>query len=236
MNRTATAALSPITGKALSITVLVIVIPLLYLAITSLLAGVSHQQAKLFLEDWGRVGKEPSERAWLFARDAAENAVAKSPVDNGEYADTLGRVYEWHRVFAPFGDAEAEDARRQAVAAYRKSIVIRPLWPYTHIQLAYAKLRLLELDDEFHQALAEARRLGAGRMRVHALLAEIGMISWPQLSIDEQNATWQSLELVLRYQPNRAKSLQTLAQNAGLYPQLCAALDRTLLQQRSWCK
>lgn len=235
MSRSSAAAISPAGLRVLSGLVLLLALPLTYLAFTTLMAGLSHQQAWLFLDDWGRSGEAPSERAWQLTVDAAENAVAWSPADNGEYADTLGRAYEWYGIDAPFGDASAEDARRMAVSAYRESITSRPLWPYTRVQLAYAKLRLLEFDDEFHQVLSEARRLGAGRVRIHAPLAEIGMIAWPQLNADERKATWQSLELVLRYHHRRANPLQALAKDAGLHDQLCAALDPELLQKRRWC-
>ncbi len=229
-------ALSPQGLKVVAILVALLAVPLGWLGFTSLVAGLSHSQAQLFLDDWGKSGQEPSERAWQLTTNAAERARVWYPGTNAAYADSLGRAYEWYKVKLPFGHPEAEAARRQAVEAYRESIASRPLWPYTWAQLAFAKLRLLEFDDEFDLALKKAAELGRERVRVHAPLAEIGMIAWPSLDTEQRAATWRSLELVLRYDPRRAKYLHQLAKEANLYPQLCAALDPELLQKRRWCR
>ncbi|NIV36152.1 MAG: hypothetical protein GWN58_43905, partial [Anaerolineae bacterium] len=55
--------------------------------------------------------------------------------------------------------------------AYRRSVEWRPLWPYTWVRLAYTKLSLLALDDEFDRALAKAARLGPWRIDVNQPLA-----------------------------------------------------------------
>ncbi|PSL15777.1 hypothetical protein CLV44_10358 [Marinobacterium halophilum] len=230
-------ALPPAGLKVLSVLLLLLALPLGYLGFTTFVAALSHQQAKLFLDHWGDKKTEPSVQAWQVAVDASEHALSWSPGSNGAYADTQGRVYEWYQVqSAPFGDSAAELARRKALAAYRQSVESRPLWPYTRVQVAYAKLRLLEFDAEFDTALVRARTLGEGRVRVHAPLVEIGMIAWPSLDAEQRAATWESLALLLRYAPRKAKSLQVLAQKAGLYPQLCVSLDPDLLKQRGWCQ
>ena len=235
MSRKRSSSLPPARLKLLVGVVVLLVLPLLYLSFTTLMAGITGRQAQMFLDDWGQKGKDPSEKAWQFAVDAAERSLEWTPGSGAAHADRLGRILEWYRVSQPFGDAEAEPARRQAVEAYRQSVEARPLWPYTRIQLAYAKLRLLEFDDEFHQQLAEARRLAPWRVRIHGPLAEIGMIAWPQLNAQQKAETWQSLELVLRYDPRRAKPLQDLAERAGLTTAMCKAVDSELLKQRRWC-
>jgi hypothetical protein len=199
------------------------------------MAGIAGHQAQLFLEDWERKGEDPSDKAWQFAVNAAQRSLEWSPGAGALHADRLGRIYEWYRVSTPLGDREAEPARHLAVAAYRRSIEARPLWPFTRVQLAYAKLRLLAFDDEFHYQLADARRLAPGRVRIHGPLAEIGIIAWPQLSAEQKLETWQSLELVLRYDPRRAQPLYSLAEQAGLTDSLCTSLDPELLKQRKWC-
>jgi len=228
-------SLPPTRLKLLVGVVVLLVLPLLYLSFTTLMAGITGRQAQMFLDDWGQKSNDPSEKAWQFAVDAAARSLEWKPGSGAAHADRLGRILEWYRVNQPFGDADAEPARRKAVEAYRQSVEARPLWPYTRIQLAYAKLRLLEFDAEFHQQLAEARRLAPWRVRIHGPLAEIGMIAWPQLSEQEKAETWQSLELVLRYDPSRAKPLQDLAERAGLTTAMCKAVDSELLKQRRWC-
>lgn len=235
MSSKRSSSLPPARLKLVVGLVVLLVLPLLYLSFTTLMAGITGRQAQMFLDDWGQKGNDPSEKAWQFAVDAAARSLDWTPGSGAGHADRLGRIYEWYRVSQPFGDADAEPARRKAVEAYRQSVEARPLWPYTRIQLAYAKLRLLEFDAEFHQQLAEARRLAPWRVRIHGPLAEIGMIAWPQLSEQEKAETWQSLELVLRYDPSRAKPLQDLAERAGLTTAMCKAVDSELLKQRRWC-
>lgn len=221
--------------KGLAVVVIFLALPLFYLGFSSFIAGVSGNQAQLFLDDWSKKGTDPSDRAWQVAVEAANRALKWTPGPGAAHADRLGRIYEWYLISRPFGDPEAEPARHQAVEAYRLAIASRPLWPFTRIQLAYAKLRLLEFDNEFYQQLEEARRLAPWRVRIHGPLAEIGMIAWPQLNRQQQTETWQSLELVLRYDPRRARPLRDLAERAGLTASLCRAIDPVLLRQHGWC-
>ncbi len=214
---------------------LVLALPLLYLAGVQLLAGVASVQAEMFLKDWEQKRTAPSERAWQVALAAAQRSNNLLPLDNGEYLDRLGRVHEWQGVFEPFGDTGAAGSRRDALSAYRQAAQQRPLWPHTWSQLAYSKLRLLEFDHEFDQALLEADRLGPWRMNVQAQLAEIGMIAWPQLDQHQRRSVWVSLQKTLMYDMSRARPLVQLARDAGLYRQMCLTLDERLLAERKLC-
>ncbi|MBV1790206.1 hypothetical protein KQ940_19295 [Marinobacterium sp. D7] len=214
---------------------LVVCLPMLYLSATSFMSGVSSSQAEMFLRYWGEKREQPSDPAWLAAAAAAERAVSVGPGTNGDYWDRLGRIYEWRYINEPFGSELADASRERALEGYRASVEARPLWPHTWVQLAFVKLRLLEFDDEFDRALVQAFTLGPWRMNVQAQLAEIGMIAWPQLTPEQKAATWESMERTLRYSSQRARPLQDLAKRAGLYNELCAAVDPALLAQRKWC-
>ncbi|GGC06628.1 hypothetical protein GCM10011352_36060 [Marinobacterium zhoushanense] len=221
--------------KPVCVLLLLLCLPMLYLSLASFLSGVSSSQAEMFVSHWSDKREQPSEPAWQAARSAAERAVSLVPGTNGDYWDRLGRVYEWRYIAQPFGAETAEASRQRALEGYRASVKARPLWPHTWMQLAFIKLRLLQFDDEFDRALAQASELGPWRMNVQAQLAEIGMIAWPQLSSEQKAATWESLERTLRYSLSRARPLQDLAKRAGLYNELCAAVDPALLAQRKWC-
>ncbi|KEA64210.1 hypothetical protein ADIMK_1456 [Marinobacterium lacunae] len=221
--------------KPFCVLLLLLCLPMLYLSVTYFLAGVSSAQAEMFLRDWSSKKTPPSEPAWQAAQAAAERSVSLVPGTNGDYWDRLGRVYEWRYLSQPFGADSAQASRERALEGYRASVKARPLWPYTWTQLAFIKLRLLQFDDEFDQALVQAFKLGPWRMNVQAQLAEVGMITWPQLNPEQKASTWESLERTLRHSPQRARVLQDLAKRAGLYNELCAALDPALLAQRKWC-
>ncbi|GAA0691888.1 hypothetical protein GCM10009104_18600 [Marinobacterium maritimum] len=217
------------------IALLLLALPLLYLAGGQLLAGIASVQGEMFLQDWEQKRTAPSERAWQVAFEAANRSNSLLPIDNGEYLDRLGRVNEWQGVFKPFGDVESIESRRDALTAYRQAAQLRPLWPHTWAQLAYIKLRLLEFDKEFDQALLQADRLGPWRMSVQAQLAEIGMIAWPQLDQQQRRSVWMSLQKTLMYDAARTRPLVQLARDAGLYRQMCLTLDERLLAERKLC-
>ena len=229
-------ASTPIWYKPLMILLLVLSLVLVVLSGRFLLAGIKDVQVQLFLDHWQRRGSVPSEQAWKVAHEAAESAVKWSPAADGNAFAQLGRVNEWYRIDTPFGSEDSNTTRLAALDAYRAQTEIRPLWPYGWTQLAFIKLRLLQFDEEFHQALINARQHGGSRARIHAQLAEISFIAWPQLSETERQAAWHSMEAALRYVPRYSKSLTALGDNAGLTPQLCSHVDPAVLQQRRLCR
>jgi len=212
-----------------------VALALIAVSATTLLASMHASQAQMFLDDWGKKGVLPSDQAWRVAAQAAERATALSVTTQGEYLDRLGRVYEWQHVTLPFGAAAATESRQKALAAYRSSIEARPLWPYTWVQLAFVKLRLLEFDQEFDHALQQASQLGPTRVRVQAPLAEISFIAWPQLDDRQQAVAWDAFEFTLRQDSRRAARLKGLIDQAGLTDEMCRVVDSELTARRKWC-
>ncbi|GAA0789210.1 hypothetical protein [Marinobacterium sediminicola] len=233
---TASDSLAPVWRKPLALVMLLLGGVLLVVAFRVLVADVAAVQAQMFIDDWIEKRKAPQSRAWHVADAAAERAIRWYPSENGLYLTRRAQIMEWQQLNAPRGAQEARSAREAAISLYRQAIETRPLWPYTHNELAYAKLRNLQFDAEFHQALADSARLGPGRMPAHAMRVEIGLIAWPQMDATERQGIWQSLETVLEYEPRRAQSLRRLAQRAQLDVELCRQLDPELLQRRRWCQ
>lgn len=206
------------------------------LAVRMLAADVKAVQARMFLDDWSEKRGLGSERAWQVAKTAAESANRYNPVENGTYLERLGLIHEWRNYTLPFGAAEAQPDRELALKAYRQAIESRPLWPYDWVKLAFIKLRLLEFDEEFHQALAQGYSLGPDRARVIGPLTEVGLIAWPQLDRDEQARLWRGLAMLFQYDARRAKRLMPLVEKAGLQSEMCRQIDLELLQRRGQCR
>ena len=193
-----------------------------------LLAGIADYQAEAFLADWGRTATEPQQRAWDVAHGAAQRAIDLYPVADGERLDRLGRIYSWKQFRQAVAAPAAEESRRAALDAYRASLAVRPTWPFTWARLAHSKLYLQEFDAEFAAALKQAFVLGPWQIEVNRELSEIGLIAWPKLSPEQQQATLESARRVALFSPSEAQRMLKLAQEVGKLLQVCAVLSPEL--------
>ena len=190
-----------------------------------LLAGIADYQAEAFLTAWETAGTEPDERAWSIAHDAAQRAIDLYPVADGERLDRLGRIYSWQQFRQPYASPSALSSRESALDAYRASLSARPAWPDTWARLAHAKLYLQAFDDEFANALKQAFALGPWRIAVNRELAQIGLIAWPRLTPEQQQATLESARRVAVYSAGEAQQLLKLAAQTGTLQQVCGVLE-----------
>lgn len=178
---------------------------LAFLGGSLLLSALSGLQAQRFLDDWSRRGAVPSAQAFTVAESAALRAVRFFPGTSGAAWDRLGRVYDWANWQAPFryranppqasapaalladealGLSGLDDpvrSRQRALTAYQAAVDARPLWPYGHTRLAYARLRVGAVDAELERLLLTAYELGPWRPAVNRRIAEVGLLGWPWL-------------------------------------------------------
>jgi hypothetical protein len=225
----------PFTQRLVILLALALSLPLLYGGACLLIAGIASYQAQAFIDDWARKGTEPSPRAWEVAHTAAQRAVDLYPGSNGEYLERLGRIHQWRQFRQPFGAADAEASRRAALEAFRAASEARPTWPANWAALAYAKLYLLELDDEFAHALQQARLHGPTRIEINRTLAEIGLIAWPSLSDEQREATMESARRTVRFGPREANRLFAIAEQTGMTRELCNNLGSELKEKQKPC-
>ena len=73
----------------------------------------------------------------------------------------------------------SETSGLKALAHYKKSISLRPVWPHAWISLAVLKYRLGQIDDEYYDALKNAERLGPWEPVVQRFIVDIGLHGWP---------------------------------------------------------
>lgn len=201
-----------------------------------LLAGVSAWQAEDFLKDWNRLGRVPSERAWEVGYQAAQRAVHFFPGANGDYLDRLGRILEARHSNLPLGAPEAEASRRAALEAYRAATRARPLWPYTWTQIAYVKLRLLEFDQEFDQALFRSLELAPWRIQSNALLAEIALRAWPSLDAKQRELGREAIRRSVDWDRRTARRMEHLAVGLGMQWTFCGALEVAQKEDNGICQ
>ena len=94
---------------------------------------------------------------------------------------------------------EAMPSRREAYAHYKKSISLRPTWPYAWVNLALVKYRLGETDDEFYHALHKADELGPWEPGVQRVIVDVGLHYWKSLSRNERKFVLNIIEKSLRH-------------------------------------
>lgn len=183
-------------------------------------AGLASYQADAFIRHWRGEGVEPPSIEWRIAAAAARRAVSLYPVPNGEYLDRLGGVSSWKDFRRDFGDDFASPERKAAISFYRSSIRYRPSHPNTYARLATAKLRQLELDEEFFIALGKADRLGRGSLEVALEVSEAGLLAWPVLDDGARAAVVSSSRRILASDVD-ASVIASLALKAGALPFIC---------------
>ncbi|MFV3384128.1 hypothetical protein ACNFCJ_01485 [Pseudomonas sp. NY15364] len=196
------------------------------------LSGIASYQAEAFLENWSAAKSEPQPLAWQVAHDAAQRAIELYPVADGDRLDRLGRVYSWQYFRHPYALEEAAASRQSALEAYREAVLARPVWPYTWSRLAHAKLYQQAFDDEFAMAFEQAFQLGPWRNGVNSELATIGFAAWPQLSVQQREATLESARRAVAYGMGEAQYQLAVAQHTGRVVELCGSLTAELIEAR----
>lgn len=233
---TATTRHLPARWRRLGLCVLLLcTLSLAVVGLRLLIAGVAAHQAQRFIDDWERLGAVPSRQAWDIAEAAAQRSLTFYPGANGDGYERLGKIYEWQHYGLNFGDAVAEPSRLQARDAYRLAIAARPNRPDTWVLLAFVKLRLLEFDAEFDQALARGFESGPWRMGINRGLAKIGLIAWPQLDETQRRQILESVRRTVEFSQAQALGLFGVADRIGQTEMLCDSLPATLTLRRGVC-
>ena len=130
----------------------------------------------LALKDWGRLQADLGKALALDPNNPDTNHFMAIALE-GQYAEL------------PPEAVKAGSARRAALDFYRKAVRLRPVWPYTWIDLALVKYRLGELDEEFYTAWHRGVELGPWEPGVQRVAAEIGLHGWIDLTKDDRAFT-----------------------------------------------
>ena len=118
--------------------------------------------------------RELSEKDWQKAQTRLNKALGLDP-NNPYIHEYLASAIE-----TPVNQAATERraALQQAMEHYRRSIALRPAWPYAWLGLAAAKYKSGQLDSEYYAALARAARLGPWEQVVQYYVIDLGLRGW----------------------------------------------------------
>lgn len=190
-----------------------------------LVASIAHYQAQAFLKHWEQNPSQPSEQAGTVAENAIQRAIHAYPGSNGQYLETLGYIEQWRAFGADLNDPNAQQQRHAAVQALRESTRARQTWPDAWAALAYAKLTVLEFDDEFTHALQQAQHFGPWRIGINRRIAEIGLIAFAELNAEQRTITAESMQRTAQYSAKEHQQLLTLAKQTNNLNALQTALQ-----------
>lgn len=223
------------TRKTAFTFLLIASIVLAILSTRLMLASMWDTQVNTFLVDWEQKGLQPKQKAWQIAFNAVNKSISLSPIKNANYYDHLGRVWEWKQFNHPFGDKTATESREHALQAYRQSVILKPQWPYTWVSLAYIKLRLNQLDEEFNDALQSAFRLGPWRIKSNKHIANMGLTSWSNLEGKTKIIVMSAIKRTVSYGPRDARWLENRAKENGQHTLFCLFIIQEMKEKRKVC-
>ena len=123
----------------------------------------------------------------------------KHDSENPDIHEYLALAIEGRFAYIAPKNSEAMTSRREAYAHYKKSISIRPSWPYAWVNLALVKYRLGETDNEFYHALHKADELGAWEPGVQRVIVDVGLHYWNSSSRDEREFVLHIIDKSLRH-------------------------------------
>lgn len=226
---------SPVAQKLAFLVALPASVICLVLSVPMLFAGVASEHAELALRYWQHSDQPPSEGYWNMSLQRAETAVERAPIANGEYLDRLGRVLLWGPLVAP-ESSEVESQKQGALHAFRKSVEVRPAWPWSWLRLAYAKQGLQQMDDEFDLAMRRTSELGAGRAELDSDLAALGFSAWSELTPSQRTITLQAANRSAASSKRDALQMYNLASASGLTTPLCWSIGSVIKAKQQICK
>ncbi len=166
----------------------VLLLVVLVLSSAWLLAALDTRYVENYIADLGTAENVASLPDWEHANRRLQRAITLQP-RQAELYSLSGTLHEWRAFLTGETDPEAALAsRRQAMAAYRESIALRPAWPDSWLFLARQKAMLGELDDELRRTLLQGLALGTNEPRIAPLVIEVITLSWPFFAGNEDIA------------------------------------------------
>lgn len=109
-------------------------------------------------------------------------------------------------------DADAFSALDRALDYYRRSVALRPAWPYGWTDVALVKLRQGRLDGEFALAVERATTLGPWESYVHYRIADEALKVFDDLPENVQHIVRLTVE---RYRQDGSEWMDELAEQHG---------------------
>jgi hypothetical protein len=174
----------------------------IYIPVKYGIANVEYYKADHALISWHKSADNLSAKSWQYALKSITHANNLHP-SHPLYLDIKGKILLWGASL----DAQElkstdigigrEELLSLALASFKQSLQIRPVWANTWIDFAMTKWNLNQIDDEFWTAVANAEKYGPYMPEVNLGLASIYMAFWPQLNGIQKANTLEQIKRTL---------------------------------------
>ena len=160
------------------------------------------------------------------------NIALKRFPNNPDYLDFAGRLQILQSGQAGVVGAERRLLLESAATNFRRALAVRPLWPYSWVNMLTTKDKLGQVDIEFNTALTRSAELGPWEPRVQLQVINSGLRYWGRLGSAERELVQQKVLDALKVQPRNAFALVKEYGRADL---LCV-VQVDYQQIESWCE
>jgi hypothetical protein len=168
--------------------------------------------------------------AFTDAESRVNTALKRFP-NNPDYLDFAGRLKILAASQPGVVGGERRDLLESAASDFRQALAVRPLWPYSWVNLLSAKDKLGQVDLEFNSALTRAAELGPWEPRVQLQVINSGLRYWDQLGLTERDLVQSKIIDALRVQP---RETFVIVKDYGR-PDLVCGVDTGQSQIENWC-
>ncbi|HIJ82712.1 MAG: hypothetical protein HW380_52 [Magnetococcales bacterium] len=194
----------------LAISALVLLLQLSHVAVNQGVADLNALAAKMRLEQWKSRALLPNQTTWELAWNRMQTAM-RLDANNPDHHETIARLLQWRLQGGDGRDGAIKEKRQQALIHLRQAVSLRPTWPYGWVNLALAKYRLDQRDDELYRAMANAITTGPEERSIQMAVAKMSLSLWNKAPKDLKSLLRGNMELV--FAANRGEEIVIFAKN-----------------------
>jgi len=148
-----------------------------------------------------------------------------------DYQDFAGQLHELMADREGVVGQQRSDLLETAAGHYRKALSVRPLWPYSWVNLLSVKDKLGQVDMEFNKALHRAVETGPWEPRLQLAVITTGLRRWDRLRRTERNLIREEIIKSLKTQPREVFMIARTFNR----PDLVCDEGSDFAQIKQWC-
>lgn len=169
------------------------------------IADVVAHKAEFAVGRWDDEKRMPTSDEVERAVADARSALSWEP-RNPDYHDLLAQVLIY-KGLVHWADGTFNEITDESLVLYRRSVELRPRWPYAWARFALVKSYRGEYDAEFENALSKAVKYGPWDPGIHVTVAEAGVFGWRRLSIEERKVVAANIHRGLKFEFSSIQSI-----------------------------
>ena len=174
---------------------------------------------------------ELSQNAIDDAKDRIRLALRHFP-NQPDYLDLAGHLQEFQANQVGVIGKQRRELLESAAVHYRKALSVRPLWPYSWVNLLSVKDKLGQVDSEFNKALQRAVETGPWEPRVQLEVITSGVRHWDRLGGVGKNLVREKVKDAMKVQPRETFAIMKTFGR----PDLVCAEAGDFVRINHWCE